>query len=228
MSSDYDDFAAEYDAENAANLLNNHYERPAMLRLAGDVTGRRILDAGCGSGPLSAALIERGAVVSGFDGSPAMVDLARGRLGPDVDLRVADLGEPLPYADDSFDDVIASLVLHYLRDWSGALAELRRILLPGGRLLLSVNHPLVQPLSTGGGYFGVSEFPIEATIAGREVTLMTTHRPLHAMVDAFHEAGFLIEDIAEPPIADDTPEELVPNGTRRFVSFIFSVLRNPE
>ena len=113
-----------------------------MLRLAGDVAGRRILDAGCGSGPLAAALRDAGADVTGLDVSAAMVDLARQRLGEDADLHVADLGAPLPFADDEFDDVVASLVLHYLEDWSGPLAELHRVLKPGGRLLLSVNHPV--------------------------------------------------------------------------------------
>ena len=82
-----------------------------------------------------------GAEVSGFDVSAAMVDLARERLGDAVDLRVHDLAEPLPYADAEFDDVICSLVLHYLEDWTGPLAELRRVLKPGGRLLVVVNHP---------------------------------------------------------------------------------------
>lgn len=57
---DYDSFAGAYSAENENNLVNAYYERPAMLALAGDVAGRRILDAGCGSGPLSAALRDRG------------------------------------------------------------------------------------------------------------------------------------------------------------------------
>jgi ubiquinone/menaquinone biosynthesis C-methylase UbiE len=59
-----------------------------------------------------------------------MLKLARKRLGPDADLQVADLGRPLPYPDGSFDDVIASLVLHYLEDWTASLAELRRVLRP--------------------------------------------------------------------------------------------------
>lgn len=63
-----------------------------------------------------------------------MVDLARQRLGEDADLHVAGLAEPsraepLPFADSEFDDVVASLVLHNLEDWSGPLAELRRVLL---------------------------------------------------------------------------------------------------
>jgi len=114
---DYDSFAAAYSAESDAGLINAYYERPAILALAGDVTGRRILDAGCGAGPIAVALRGRGAIVSGFDSSAGMLEIARRRLGGDVDLRVADLAGPLPYPDGAFDDVVASLVLHYLEDW---------------------------------------------------------------------------------------------------------------
>ena len=68
-------------------------------------------DAGCGSGPLFAALRDRGAVMTGFDKSARMLELARRRLGEDADLQVADLGSPLPFPDATFDDVVASLVL---------------------------------------------------------------------------------------------------------------------
>jgi ubiquinone/menaquinone biosynthesis C-methylase UbiE len=50
VANDYDSFAEAYSAENEASLLNAYYERPAMLDLAGDVAGRRVLDAGCGAG----------------------------------------------------------------------------------------------------------------------------------------------------------------------------------
>jgi ubiquinone/menaquinone biosynthesis C-methylase UbiE len=142
VANDYDSFAEVYSTENEVNLANAYYERPAMLALAGDVAGRRILDAGCGSGPLFAALRDRGAIMTGFDKSTGMLELARRRLGDDADLQVADLGCPLPFPDGAFDDVVASLVLHYLEDWSAPLAELRRVLKPGGRLIASVNHPL--------------------------------------------------------------------------------------
>ena len=77
-------FAEAYTAENETSLLNAYYVRPAIVDLAGDVAGRRILDAGCGAGPVSVALRDRGAVVSGFDRSAKMVELARQRvaLGP--------------------------------------------------------------------------------------------------------------------------------------------------
>ena len=127
---DYDILAEAYTAENEDSLINAYYARPAILALAGDVAGRRILDAGCGSGPLFAALRDRGAIVTGFDSSTGMLEQARQRLGDDADLQVAELGSPLPYPDDTFDDVTASLVLHYLEDWGPALAELRRVLKP--------------------------------------------------------------------------------------------------
>lgn len=96
-SYDYDSIADGYTAENETSLVNAYYERPAMLDLAGDVAGRRILDAGCGSGPLFGALRDRGAIMTGIDASAGMLEQARLRLGPDADLRIADLASPLRY-----------------------------------------------------------------------------------------------------------------------------------
>ena len=226
-TTDYDSFAAAYAAENESGLFNAYYERPEMLRLAGEVAGRRVLDAGCGSGPLAEELRARGAVVTGFDVSAAMVDLARGRLGDDADLHVADLAAPLPFDDGAFDDVLASLVLHYLQDWSGPLAELRRVVKPGGRLVLSVNHPaayaVVYPEAD---YFAVTRYSEDYVMDGRTVWLTFWHRPLHAMTDAFAAAGFRIVTVSEPPPAADTPAELLPPDLESgsFMCFLFFVL----
>lgn len=95
----YDEFAQAHSEENESSLLNAYYERPAMPELAGDVSGHRILDIGCGSGPLAAAVLERGAHLEGFDSSVAMINLAQRRLGERAPLRIARLGEPLPYAE---------------------------------------------------------------------------------------------------------------------------------
>jgi SAM-dependent methyltransferase len=233
VATDYDSFAEAYSAENEVSLLNAYYERPATLALAGDVAGRRVLDAGCGSGPLFAALRDRGAVVTGFDKSAGMLELARRRLGADADLRVADLGRPLPFPDGAFDDVVASLVLHYLEDWTAPLAELRRVLRPGGRLIASVDHPLqghrlVRP---GADYWATYQYSVETTTSsGQSFVLTYWHRPLPAMISAFTTAGFRIAAIDEPLPAPDTPSELLP-GFRRdkpqgsgFLCFMFFVL----
>lgn len=225
----YDGFAESYAKDNESSLFNAYYERPAMIELAGEVSGRRILDAGCGSGPLSAALLERGAVVTGFDASPAMLGLARQRLGPDADLHVADLGRALPFADDTFDDVVVSLVLHYLRDWSAPLAELRRVLRPGGRLLLSVYHPTVYKMGyPEADYFALTRFSEEYTLVdGQTMELTYWHRPLHAMTDAFTMAGFRLSVISEPPFSPETPRDLLGStfaDRTAFLCFLFFVL----
>jgi SAM-dependent methyltransferase len=228
QANNYDSYAAAYSEENDTNLANAYYERPAMLKLAGDVRGRRMLDAGCGSGPLAAVLQARGASVTGIDSSAAMVELARQRLGEAVALHVARLGDPLPFADGAFDDVVASLVLHYLRDWTAALSELRRVLRQGGRLILSVHHPIIfKVLHPELDYFALTEWSEEYTFSGQPAVLSAWHRPLHAMTDAFTDAGFRVATISEPPISPDTPAELLPSqlGNRTsFLSFIFFVL----
>ena len=230
---DYDRIAEGYTAENETSLLNAYYERPAMLELAGDVTGRRILDAGCGSGPLFAALRDRGAIVTGIDASAGMLELARRRLGADADLRVADLASPLPFPDGAFDDVIASLVLHYLEDWGPTLAELRRVLRPGGRLLVSVDHPFADHPHAAHGrgkpsYFETRNRTEEWTMGGQTAQMSFWDRPLHAMTDAFTAAGFRISVISEPPFVPEArelfPEEFREITGPRFLSFLFFVL----
>src|SRR5690242_18857169 len=224
----YDTFAESYARQNETGLFNAHYARPAMIDLAGDVTGRSILDAGCGAGPLAAALRDRGAQITAFDSSPAMVALAQRRLGPDTEVLVADLSEPLPFGTGEFDDVVASLVLHYLEDWSGPLAELRRVLKPGGRLIVSVNHPAAFPIVyPEADYFAVTRYSEDYDFDGMTVELTFWHRPLHAMTDAFTAAGFRVARIDEPPPSPDTPADLLPPGLKesgRFLCFLFFVL----
>lgn len=234
MSADaYDRFADDYEAENASSLLNAYYERPAVLDLAGDVRGRTVLDAGCGSGPLAAELVARGADVVGFDGSPEMIDLARRRLGEAVPLTVHDLAEPLPYADETFDDVVASLVLHYLEDWDGPLAEIRRVLKPGGRLIASVNHPFAQVLNAPTeDYFATRLYDEDVELAGKRTVLTFWHRPLREVVRAVTGAGLSIRVIDEPAPSADTPVDLLPpriaSGERSaFLCFLFVVAEKP-
>ncbi|WP_116202570.1 class I SAM-dependent methyltransferase [Amycolatopsis circi] len=231
LANDYDTFGEAYAIETEHSLINAYYTRPAILDLAGDVTGRRILDAGCGAGPLFASLRDRGAHVSGFDFSATMVRLARQRLGDDADLRVADISQPLPYADQAFDDVIAALVLHYLEDWTAPLAELRRIIRPGGRLILAVNHPIIYKIvHPEGNYFATEQWSEEYTFNGQKGVLSYWHRPLHAMTEAFTKAGFRTSVLSEPYPAEGArekfPEEM--QGKEAFLCFLFFVLEVPE
>jgi SAM-dependent methyltransferase len=228
---DYDSFAEAYSAENENNLVNAYYERPGMLALAGDVAGRRILDAGCGSGALSVALRDRGAVVTGIDASAGMLALARRRLGDDVALHVVDLSDRLPFDDGAFDDVVASLVLHYLEDWGPTLTELRRVLTTGGRLIMSVDHPFAMHCihrmsGRRTNYFETYNWTEEWTMGDQTAPMSFWNRPLHAMTDAFTAAGFRISVISEPqPVP--AAREMFPDDFRPLTtspSFLFFVL----
>jgi len=103
-----------------------------------------VLDIGCGPGEMLLELLDRGCTVYGTDISPGMIDLARKNCDKhprkdQLDLRVGDI-EALTYPDNTFDTVICAGVIEYLPNDTKALAELHRVLKPGGRLIITVRN----------------------------------------------------------------------------------------
>lgn len=102
---------------------------------------RRVLDAGCGGGRLTITLAQAGAEVTGIDTSEQRLEQARKRAraaGVDLNLIEADFNAPLPFGAGSFDAVTSRLALMAADDPAATLAELRRVLEPGGRLVTVV------------------------------------------------------------------------------------------
>lgn len=113
-------------------------EQRVVLDLAGKLEGKRVLDVGCGDGTYSIAAAERGAIVTGIDTSVEMLEAARRRADEEsvnVELLVGDATK-LPFADESFETVLAVTVLCFIADAQPAVREMARVLVPGGRLVL--------------------------------------------------------------------------------------------
>jgi SAM-dependent methyltransferase len=190
-------YAADREDQTPWNSL---YERPAIISMLPDLKGKRLLDVGCGSAPISAWAASQGAEVVGFDLTENMVALAQGRQIPKASFRVADLSEPLHFLEDhAFDVAVGSLVMHYLRDWVAPLRELRRVLRPDGLLLLSTHHPSWDiERSATGNYFATELVDDRWTRAGKEYEVRYWRRPLRDMFAAFDTAGFSVLAFSEP------------------------------
>ncbi|MFE6734751.1 class I SAM-dependent methyltransferase [Microbacterium sp. NPDC057650] len=187
-------FAARADAPG----LNSLHERPAVVSLIGDASGQDVADLGCGAGHLAAILSSAGARVTGVEGSEVLAGIAR-EAAPAATIVHHDLDAPLDFlADASQDGVVCALVIHHLSDRPHFLAEIRRILRPGGWLVLSSTHPTADWRYFGGSYFDERWVTRSFGEATMEYQLMTMSTLLNEIADV----GFVLERLVEPQPAE--------------------------
>ena len=98
--------------------------------------GERVLDLGSGEGRFTAELSRAGARATGAEVAEAAIERARGQY-PELDFRLVPFDGPLPFEDNAFDLVWASEVIEHVADTGRWLSEVRRVLAPGGRLLIT-------------------------------------------------------------------------------------------
>ena len=164
----FDATADGYEATMAPSLRPVAAE---VVRRAQPQSGERVLDVGCGTGIAAAAAVATGAAVTGLDGAPGMVAIAR-RQVPGVDFRVGDF-MALPFDDAAFDVVISSHALLFADDRVAALREWRRVCRAGGRLSLSVPGPeertpgtIYHEVYRRHGLATTFDYPVAADLAG--------------------------------------------------------------
>jgi 2-polyprenyl-6-hydroxyphenyl methylase / 3-demethylubiquinone-9 3-methyltransferase len=133
----HDEIWASLPAERPPDPLALDFALEAVRAAGDDVRAVRVLDVGSGDGRVAAALARAGATVSGVD--PSEVALARARAShPQLDLRLPGPEGRLPYGDGEVDVVLCLEVLQHVADTQRLLSEIRRVLVPGGTLALTV------------------------------------------------------------------------------------------
>jgi SAM-dependent methyltransferase len=223
---DYDAIASRYAAGVDERPWNALYERPATLALLPDVGGKDILDAGCGPGWYADWLARNGARVVAVDYSPRMVKLAAERLGGRARVLQGDVSNLRNMvANETFDIILSSLVLHYVADLSVTFREWTRLLRPNGTLVFSTHHPIHQPSLLDPGYLCTELIEEEWGWLGEKMRYY--RRPLRDLTEPLAAAGFVLERMSEP-----TPSEALktkdPKGYDllcRLPAFIFVRVR---
>jgi len=187
------------------------YEEQILPLAAEELAGRdRILDVGCGDGQVSRLATRLGAgTVVGIDPTWNQLVVAHERAGGPAYARAG--AAALPFAGGSFDAVVACLVFEHIRDVDAAIAEVSRVLRPGGRFAFFLNHPLLQTPNSGWiddqvldppeqywriGPYLVEDETVEQVEKG--VFIPFIHRPLSRYVNALASNGLLVERMEEP------------------------------
>jgi SAM-dependent methyltransferase len=187
------------------------YEEQILPLAAQHLAGaRRILDLGCGDGQVARLAVAGGAeLVVGVDPTWNQLRVARQRAGGPMYVRGG--ADGVPFRDGAFDAVIVCLVFEHVRELDDALAEVSRVLAPGGRFVFMINHPLFQTPASGWiddqildppeQYWRVGPYLVEVeTIeeVEKDVWIHFIHRPLSRYVNALAANGLVLEHMAEP------------------------------
>jgi len=170
----------------------------------------RILDVGCGEGQIARALarVPGGRHLVGID--PSWRQVANGAAAGGGPRYLQAQGERLPFPDDAFDGICCCLAIEHSEGGDALLAEVARVLAPGGRFLLLVNHPMYQGPDSGfvddqilgERYWRVGPYlregvTVEQVDNGIEIPFF--HRPLSRYLNPLAEHDVLLVKMVEPP-----------------------------
>jgi SAM-dependent methyltransferase len=202
---------AEWWIELFTEGADPEYAEQIMPLAAQELAGcRRVLDVGCGEGQITRLATTTGAAVAvGIDPTWNQLVMATKRAGTSGFARA--VASALPFSGAAFDAVVACLVFEHIDDVDLAIAEASRVLAPGGRFCLFLNHPFTQTPDSGWiddrmidppeQYWRIGPYLPEAvTIEEIDpgVHVRFVHRPLSRYVNALASNGLYIQRMVEP------------------------------
>jgi SAM-dependent methyltransferase len=168
---------------------------------------KRVLDIGTGEGQLARLATQLGAECIGVDPTLAQVIEAAIRKGGPEYARAE--AAALPFPDSSFDGVLACLVFEHISAVDAAIAEVARVLEPGGRFIFFLNHPLLQTPGSGWiddhiieeQYWRIGPYLTESDVieeVEKNVFIPFVHRPMSRYVNAMASNGLHLIEMQEP------------------------------
>lgn len=194
------------------NPFRMHFIMPFTLKQLGNVRGKTLLDLGCGEGGYSRELARRGAVVTGVDCAQNAIEYCIAKAEEEqlkITCHVRNSCDLYHIPSESYDIVLASMMLMDCEEFEGTIQETVRVLKPGGKLFASVCHPCFH-LSGGIGrqdkgldkkvvvsnYYQPTQW--EAPLVSGKVPVIWRHRTIEDYVKAFIKCGLTITDVHEP------------------------------
>ena len=215
----YDPIADWYAAQARTGSHRHFLDHLArgLLEMAGDVSGKRVLDAGCGEGHVARLFASHGAEVVAVDISPRLLNHARTLEAQDpheIEFIEANLAKGLPCHRGAFDLATANMMLDDCEDLAGVFATLAYALKADGRLLLSLNNPYA--IVTRGkvdDYFASGPLTQTFGTEQAEFEVPYYYRTFEDWVTAFRQAGLLLRSLVDvPPDPSDPhlPDDPVP------------------
>lgn len=182
VASGYAAWSEVYDAMDNALI---RAEEPLVAAVTADLVPGRALDVACGTGRHAAWLDAAGHTTTGIDATEEMLAVARARV-PGATFDTGDYAA-LPYPDDAFDFAICALALTHVADPAPAIAEMARVVRPGGQIVLTDAHPTFVLIQ------GQAMFP-----AGQGLAFVRNYPHLHSTyLRALRAAGLTVLECLE-------------------------------
>jgi len=206
----YDKMAKYYADFVDTKPWNAYYERPAMISLLPGLKDLKVLDLGCAGGWYSKYLLDNGSDVTAIDVNKNMIEATKKRTEDKCRVIQADINNGFGFIkDSSFDMVLASLVLHYIKDIGKAFIEINRILKSNGRFIFSTHHPLMEFVYfERENYLALELLDDEWIMDNDKIKVQFYRRPLNKLLQPLIDSVFFIEKILEPEPTKEFKEKL--------------------